>query len=166
MGYTALFHVQLENADHFVKAFVRFSGQPAVSALRRHLRDRSHWQYADVAETLLFGYYLKFGQDYLPEALYCIASSLAQHRYAVKSTEFPAIRRYAMNSKIALMSDHASSPTFFLAECLATVKTHGEDRGLSGVQKDFRRRLLDLFFEIEPSFTDRTFFGDLQNAYV
>ena len=153
-------------AGHFVDAFERFSGHSAVSALRRHLRNGSHGLYADVVETLLFGYYLKFGQDYLPESLYCIASVLAQHRYDVKSTEFQSVLRFAMNSKIALMSERASSPTFFLAECLAAVRTHGEDRELSNVQMDFRRHLLNLFFEIEPSFTDRTFIRDLHNAYV
>lgn len=76
--------------------------------------------FADAIETLLFGYYLKFGNQYLPEALFCISSLMALYRYntyAVASNG-SGVREFANNSEVVLMIDQATSPTFFFAEIL------------------------------------------------
>ena len=52
-------------ADHFVARYESFSKTEQVQLLRKHLQWSSHWRYADVIESLLFGYYLKFGEQYL-----------------------------------------------------------------------------------------------------
>ena len=100
--------------EHFVKKFKQFSQTRQVRALRNHLQWESHWKYADIIETLLFGYFLKFGEQYMTEALFCISSYMAQHRYESARALAYKIREYAKDSEIVMMIDQASSPTFFL----------------------------------------------------
>ena len=64
----------------------------------------------------MFGYFIKFGHQYLSEALFCIAGIMAQHRYSATRAIFYKIREFAKDSEIIMMIDQASSPTFFLAE--------------------------------------------------
>ena len=105
---------------------------------------------------MLFGYYLKFGEQYLAEALFCIASSIAQHRYENNRALSYKIREYACKSEIVMMVDQASSPTFFLAECLASIHTTGRDLEEQGIAMRFYQHLQDIFNEISDEFTDST----------
>ena len=152
---------------YFVRAFIRFSQTKPVNILRKQFTSVSHWRYGSVIETLLFAYFLKFGEQYLPEALFCIASSIAQHRYLTERALSYKINEYAMSSGIAMMIDQSSSPTFFLAECMASVKTYGADMTEDeiGIKWDFYQKLQDAFDEINIDFTSKTIRERYQDAY-
>ena len=64
-------------------------------------------KYADIIETLLFGYYLKFGELYFAEVLFCISGYIAQHRYEATRALAYKIREYAKDSEIVMMIDQA-----------------------------------------------------------
>ena len=152
--------------EHFVNRFKQFSGTRQVRALRNHLKWESHWKYADVIETLLFGYYLKFGEQYLTEALFCISGCIAQHRYEATRALAYKIREYANNSEIVMMIDQASSPTFFLAECVSTIKKNGRDIDEQGIGMRFYQRLQDMFSDLYDDFTDLTIIDKYNNEYL
>lgn len=139
-------------ADHFVKLYEAFSKTEQVKSLRKHLQWKSHWKYASVIETLLFGYYLKFGEQYLTEALLCISANMAQHRYTTARAISYKIREYAKNSEITMMIDQASSPTYFLAECRSKVKMTGRDIEETGIAMDFYQKILDMTDELTTLF--------------
>lgn len=139
-------------ADHFVARYESFSKTGQVQLLRKHLQWSSHWRYADVIESLLFGYYLKFGEQYLSEALLCISAFMAQHRYSSARAISHKIREYAQNSEIVMMIDQSSSPTFFLAECRSNVKITGREIEETGIQMDFYQKLLDMTDELTTIF--------------
>ncbi len=153
-------------AEHFVKLFEFFEQTKQVVALRQHLQWESHPRYEEVIETLLFGYYLKFGSQYLSEALFCIAGHIAQHRYTSRRALSYKIREFAKNSEIAMMIDQASSPTFFLAECLEGIKLSGKDIDEQGIELRFYQRLQDMFTEINDDFTDYTIIEHYNNEYA
>lgn len=150
--------------EHFVKKFKQFSQTRQVRALRNHLQWESHWKYADIIETLLFGYYLKFGEQYLTEALFCISGYIAQHRYEATRALSYKIREFAKDSEIVMMIDQASSPTFFLAECISSVKKNGRDAEAE-IAMRFYQRLQDLFSELYNDFTDLTIIDKYNNEY-
>ena len=152
--------------EHFVNRFKQFSGTRQVRALRNHLKWDSHWKYADVIETLLFGYYLKFGEQYLTEALFCISGYIAQHRYEAKRALTYKIREYAKDSEIVMMIDQASSPTFFLAESISSIKLKGRDVEEQGIAMSFYQRLQDMFSELYDEFTDLTIIDKYNNEYL
>ncbi|MBP5722227.1 MAG: DUF262 domain-containing protein [Bacteroidales bacterium] len=151
--------------EHFVNKYKLFSDLRQVKALRNHIDCESHWKYADVIETLLFCYYLKFGKQYLSEALFCISSYMAQHRYEASRALAYKIREYANNSEIVMMIDQASSPTFFLAECADSIKASGRDIEEQGIAMRFYQRLQDLFAEICDDFSDLTIIEKYNNEY-
>lgn len=150
--------------DYFVSIYKNFLKTEEVQALRKHLQWESHWKYSDVIETLLFGYYLKFREQYLTEALFCISGNISQHRYESARAISYKIREFAKDSEIIMMIDQASSPTFFLAECASQIKIHGNDAE-SGISMRFYQRLQDMFSELSNNFTDSTIINNYNNEY-
>ena len=112
--------------DFFVDLYKQFVKTPQVLLLRRYLLGESHWKYESVIETVLFAYFSKFGKQYLSEALFCIAGSIAQHRYEARAIQYK-INEHVQNNELVMMIDQASSPSFFLAETLLLLKKSGRD---------------------------------------
>lgn len=108
-------------AETFIHHYQEFLNIPLVETLRTHLGWGSFEIYFDGIETILFGYYLKFGNQYLAEALYCVLQTMALHRYnsARVSADGTGVRSFINETEFVLMIDQASSPTFFLAEALS-----------------------------------------------
>lgn len=65
-----------------------------------------------------------------------------------------------------MMIDQASSPTFFLAECLAGIKISGKDIDKQGIELRFYHQLQDLFLELNEEFTDSTIIEHYNNEYA
>jgi hypothetical protein len=72
--------------------------------------------YRDAIETVLFCYFLKFSTYYLADALVVIMRILLQHRYIHPQATKSSVVKYTGDSELILIIDHATSPTFFLAE--------------------------------------------------
>lgn len=107
-------------AETFIHRYQEFLKNPIIETLQNNLAWGSYEIYSDSIETVLFGYYLKFGNQYLAEALYCIYQIMALHRYNSNHVagDGTGVRRFINESELVLMIDQASSPTFFLAEAL------------------------------------------------
>lgn len=107
-------------AETFIHRYLEFLKNPSVQMLQNHLAWGSYLNYADAIETIMFAYYLKFGNQYMAEALYCISQIMALHRYNSSrvASDGTGVRSFIMDSELVLMIDQASSPTFFLAEAL------------------------------------------------
>lgn len=106
--------------DTFVKKYDEFRETKVVKKLHEHLSWGPYEIFSDSIETLLFGYFLKFGNQYMAEAFYCISQMMALHRYNSSrvATDGSSVREFARSSELLLMIDQASSPTFFLAESI------------------------------------------------
>lgn len=153
-------------AEFFVEKYRHFITLKQYKSLRYHLQWESHWRYADVIETLLFAYYLKFGTHYFTEALFCISANIAQHRYSSERALSYKIREFAKDSEIVMMINQASSPTFFLAECLSAIRKSGKDIEELGIKFRFYQRLQDLFAELLEDLTDETIKEKYDNEYL
>lgn len=107
-------------AETFIHRYQEFLKNPIIETLQNNLAWGSYEIYSDSIETILFGYYLKFGNQYLAEALYCISQILALHRYNSNrvASDGTGVRGFTNESELVLMIDQSSSPTFFLAEAL------------------------------------------------
>ena len=106
------------------------------------LDNRTHWWFRDVIETFLFAYYLKFGVDYLSEALLAISRIVLQFRFDYKKADYSRLLRQAGDSGIIYMIDCATSPTFALAEMEKKVRSLPSiNIDVSPVARDFNRQL-------------------------
>ena len=135
-------------AEHFVDQFKYFASTSEWKALENNLNGETHWRYKDIIATLLFGYYLKFGESYLTEALFCIERIISRHRYENKRALLYKMLEYAGTTEIVMMIDQATSPTFFLAETLDKIKRRPEIEELSAIQNRYQKCIKSLYREL------------------
>lgn len=131
--------------DKFVDLYKQFVKTPQVLLLRKYLLGESHWKYESVIETVLFAYFSKFSKQYLSEALFCIAGTIAQHRYDGARAFQYKINEYVQNNELVMMINQASSPSFFLAETLPLLKKSGKDLEGGGIKVRFYNALCQVF---------------------
>lgn len=156
-------------AETFIHRYLEFLKNPVVQMLQNHLAWGSYLNYADAIETILFAYYLKFGNQYLAEALYCISQIMALHRYNSSrvASDGTGVRTFIMESELVLMIDQASSPTFFLAEALAKhdqitqkdkypISSGVDVPEACGVKYGMYQSLFAMWHKILPEITDNT----------
>lgn len=138
--------------SHFNDWYKSFESLSQVRTLREKFV-RRHKVYATLAETILFAYYIKFGTEYLSEALFCIMSKLAEHRYMkVRALELQ-VQRFAKDSNLVQFIQFSTSPTFFLASALDSIRTSIMDYDINdGIRWDFYKQMCDMF----ASFNDMT----------
>lgn len=122
-GERFYFNEPIQGGVHFftfveqhLQHFKHFSENEEFKLVHNMLGYGSHRWYRDVIEALLFGYYLKFGEFCLSDALVVIMRIILQHRYINGRATKSSIIQYAKDSEIIMMIDQATSPTFFLAE--------------------------------------------------
>lgn len=159
-------------ADHFVDLYRHFVMTQQVVCLRSHLDRESHWKYESVIETILFAYYTKFGNQYLSEALFCIAGAIAQHRYMNDRALTYGIHEYVQNSQLVMMIDQASSPSFFMAEALHLIRHSGRNLDRSDIKQRFYFSLRRVFKELagkeelSARFTEKFVESKMNSEYV
>lgn len=101
-------------ANHFIMRCRDYHRTSAYQSLKK-IDGESHKWFRQVIESILFAYYLKFGNSYLPEALFGISKIVSQRRLENKRIEEMDIVKDPRNSMLMRMLDQATSPTFFLA---------------------------------------------------
>lgn len=149
---------------HYNDKFLLFESLPQVRTLREKFH-RRHKIYATLAETILFAYFIKFGTEYLSEALYCIMSKLAEHRYMKVRALEQQVQRFAKDSNLVQFIRFSTSPTFFLASALESIRTSIMDYDINdGIRWDFYKQMCEMF----ASFNDITVAGivkQIENEY-
>ncbi len=122
-GERFYFNEPIQGGVHFfsfveqhLDKYHQFVLTPEYVALHQNMSVGSHRWYRDAIESILFGYFLKFGTFYLSDALVVIMRIILQHRYITERTQRNSIIKYTSDSELILIIDQATSPTFFLAE--------------------------------------------------
>jgi hypothetical protein len=109
----------------------------------------------DVIEALLFAYFYKFGDSYLTEALLLITRYVSQVRYENRRIHLSSIFEHVRSSKIPLLIEQSSSPTFFLAymysmdsNLMSLSQVQGKEtiHHNSDIRERYNRRLSEVCF--------------------
>lgn len=130
-----------------------FLGTETMSVFSEELCHSSHIHYHLAIEALLFGYYLKFGDRYLPEALFCISSVVAADRYSHSQMRQSRLILSVRDSRVIMMIDQATEPAFFLAEALRAITVDPlsmAEEDLSGIRRNFYIGLQSVFRKLLP----------------
>lgn len=109
--------------EKFVGLYHTFITTPQYNALHNNLVGETHVWLRDVIEALLFAYYVKFGLNYLDDALILISRIISQKRYDMPKIHHSSILEHAKESRIAMIINRATSPTFCLAKMLSNIET-------------------------------------------
>ena len=134
--------------EHFNEQYKSFIRLPQLIKLRDYFIHR-HKVYEEMAETMLFAYYLKFQSQYLSEALFCILSKLAEHRYSKVRALKNQVQRFAIESNIVQHIQFSTSPTFFIAAVLKDIQSCMDNDIDSGIRLDFYIQMCGLFDSLE-----------------
>ena len=123
----------------------------------------THWWYGDVIAAFLFAYYMKFGNQYLSEAMTCITRIVSQLRYEKSKANKQSIMDKAGEMEIIVMINQATSPTFFLANAWDIInRLPYFDKTLKGIRADYFSREMSLYEKNEKNYLiDR--FKELHN---
>lgn len=124
---------------------------------------RTHWWYGDVIAAFLFAYYMKFGNQYLSEAMTCITRIVSQLRYEKSKANKQSIMDKAGEMEIIVMINQATSLTFFLANAWDIInRLPYFDKTLKGIRADYFSREMSLYEKNEKNYLiDR--FKELHN---
>lgn len=105
-----------------INKFTQFCKTQEYNILHHEIQGSSNQWYRDIIESVLFCYFLKFGNYYLSEALVVTMRIVLQHRYDNARSSKQSIVRHVRDSELVMMIDQATSPTFFLAEAYNIAK--------------------------------------------
>ena len=128
--------------------------------LVENLHGESHHYYAEMIDTLLFGYYLKFGKQYLSEALFVIEKMISAHRYANNRARKDKIMEFATKSHIIMKIDRATSPSFFLADL---VQHDYIAPKLDGIKKRYHECIKGMYRQLESRITVKSISNSIKN---
>lgn len=122
-GEKFYFNEPIQGGTHFfsfveqnLEKYHQFVQTEEYKCLHYGMDGGSNRWYRDAIESILFGYFLKFGSFYMADALSVIMRIILQHRYDNGRAYKTSIVQYVGNSELILIIDQATSPTFFLAE--------------------------------------------------
>jgi len=114
----------------------------------------------DVIEALLFAYFYKFGMRYLTEALLLITRYVSQVRYQNRRIFQSSVFEHVRLSKIPLLIEMYSSPTFFLAKMndtnstlmsLQQIKAQENRSTISDIRERYNKKLKECFNDINEN---------------
>lgn len=108
--------------EQYLQMYRHFIQTEAYKAIHQNMSSGTDTWYRDAIEAVLFGYYAKFGESYLVDALVVIMRIVLQHRYENERTRKRSIMNYVGEQQLVHMINQATSPTFFLAEARNAVK--------------------------------------------
>lgn len=138
--------------SQFVEKFQTFAQTSQYKTVHKVLTGETHNWFRDVIESFLFGYYLKFGTDYLSEALVLIIRIISRARYENRRIHKNTIFDCARESKIVPLIDQATSPTFFIAALVDNIKRLPVYSDFTGIQKRYSARTEQIEGEMKKSY--------------
>ena len=130
--------------------YSEFATLDIIRNLRKTLAYASDNHYRNVIEALLFGYYLKFGTNYIAEAFVAFLRIVSDHRYKNKRASISSVLEYVSHLNLVQMIEQATSPTFILAECKVIAKnmTYPKRKDMRPIQNSMRNKAAKLSHDI------------------
>lgn len=109
--------------------------------------------YRNAIETLLFGYFEKFGQHCLSDATLLVARQLLEDRYNTTRAQKDSIYKEVAERGTILQINRATSPTFFLAELYLSVRDFPVKylQDMTPIQRYMRRAVIDIKNDLKES---------------
>ena len=161
------FNETIQGGSHFfaysekmTEQYHSFISTSEHAILVKNLCGESHYYYAEMIDTLLFGYYLKFGKQYLAEALFVIERTISAHRYANNRARKDKIMEFATNSHIIMKIDRATSPSFFLADLMQHDYFMPK---LQGIRERYCKCVKNMYRQLESEITVKSISNSIKS---
>lgn len=106
-------------AEYFYEKYRDFLTTPEHEKLRQFYSRHRHLY--DICECFLFAYFFKFGNCYLPEALFCICAIVGKYRYGLEKVTTGLAQKVAFDCNLLYFITQSPSPAYFLGEALLAI---------------------------------------------
>lgn len=160
-GEQFFFNEPIQGGTHFfsfteihLTKYHQFIKTKEYQAIHSRLMDKGSIQwYRNAIETLLFGYYEKFGEHCLSDASILIMRMLLEDRYNTLRAQKDSIYKNVAESGVILQINQATSPTFFLAELYLAVRDYPVKylQDMTKIQRYMRRAIIDIKNELRET---------------
>ena len=135
----------------FNKKYKEYIETEAHKTINEYLSNESHWYIRDAAESFAFGYYLKFGTDYLIEAMVLITIILSKIRFDNARLYQESVLEYAGDTNIAIVIEQSTSPTFMLALLKNKTKIISFNEDYGKIRGRYKDRLEELLKKVKDN---------------
>lgn len=139
--------------DHYISKYKEFVNTDEYDLLHESLSRESHWRYRDVIEALLFEYFLKFGNSYLPEATILLSRLISIERLSGKRANFDRLLLDIGDKRIACWIDSAKNPSILFQQLINNILSSGKVMGSSQIQKRYANYLNGLLQSLSDTVT-------------
>ena len=165
-GERFYFNEPIQGGTHFfsfveqhLDKYHQFIQTNEYQLLHNNMVGHSHQWYRDAIESILFGYFLKFGTFYFSDTLVVIMRIILQNRYFSKRAHKGAIEKYVRDTELILIIDQATSVTFFLAEArnIAKELDYPTPKDMSPIQKRMRNIAYNISIQLEKNIIVNSF---------
>ena len=133
----------------FNRKYKEYINTEAHKLISEYLSNESHWYIRDVVESFTYGYYLKFGIDYLVESMALITIILSKIRFDNARLYQESVLEYAGDTNIAIVIEQSTSPTFILAQLKDKTKTISFNEEYQNIRKRYKERLNELLIKVK-----------------
>lgn len=165
-GERFYFNEPIQGGSHFftyteihIQKYREFTSTEEYKILHNSIAGGSNQWYCDTIESILFCYFLKFGNNYLSEALVVIMRILLQHRYIISRALKSSVVNDAGNTELVPIIDQATSPTFFLAEARNIAKnlSYPPRQEMSPIKRRMRIKASNIAKKLEKNIVIESF---------
>lgn len=115
--------------DHFVSVYNSFTDTPVFKIVHQGLYGESHWQYGELIESLLYAYYLKYGDTYLAEAAVLLSRAVSTVRLNGRKANFERSLAEIGELRIAARIESSGTPTILFSYLERIISENREDVG-------------------------------------
>ncbi len=127
--------------EYYLKCYKVFVKTPAYMAIHDMIEGETHWYYRDIIEALLFAYFLKFGENTLPEAAILIAREVSSTRLTGKRANFDKVLTDVGEMRIAPLIESSGKPSILFSQLMSDISVKRIDVGSSKIQQRYKDKL-------------------------
>ena len=115
--------------DHFVEVYNKYTDTPVFKILHQGLYGESHWQYGELIESLLYAYYLKYGDTYLAEAAVLLSRAVSTVRLNGRKANFERSLAEIGELRIAARIESSGTSAILFSYLERIISENREDVG-------------------------------------
>lgn len=139
--------------DHFVEVYNKYTDTPVFKILHQGLYGESHWQYGELIESLLYAYYLKYGDTYLAEAAVLLARAVSIVRLNGRKANYERSLAEIGELRIAARIESSGTPAILFSHLERIISENREDVGGYKILQRYKGQLSRLLQKLSSLVT-------------
>ncbi len=142
-----------DDVDHVVEVYNKYTDTPVFKILHQGLYGESHWQYGELIESLLYAYYLKYGDTYLAEAAVLLSRAVSTVRLNGRKANFERSLAEIGELRIAARIESSGTSAILFSYLESIISENREDVGGYKILQRYKGQLSRLLQKLSSLVT-------------